>query len=75
MQKREKSIFNVKVVPNSSRNEIVSLEDGSFKVYLKVVPEKGKANMALIALFKKELGLKVSIVSGERSRKKRLRVF
>ena len=67
-------MIEVKVIANSSRNEIVLLDDGSFKVYLRVVPVKGKANMALLRLFKKELGLEVAIVSGATGRKKRLRI-
>ncbi len=55
--------------------------DADGKVYLKarvsVVPEKGKANKALIALVAKSLGVPksaVDFVSGDTSRKKILRI-
>lgn len=66
-------LLRVKVVPNSKREELVEA-DGGLKLYLKAVPEKGKANNEVIKFFKKEFGLKVEIKSGEKSRKKVLRV-
>jgi len=65
--------MKIKVIPNSSRSEIKE-ENGVTKVYLKSVPEKGKANAELIKFFKKR-GIKVEIVSGLRSRNKVLRVL
>ncbi len=66
-------LLMVKVVPNSKREELVEVE-GGLKLYLKAVPEKGKANKEVIKFFKKELSLKVEIKSGEKSREKVLRV-
>jgi uncharacterized protein (TIGR00251 family) len=66
--------FRVKVIPNSSKLELV--EDGEgLKLYLKAVPDKNKANRELVKFFKKRYDLKVEIVSGIRSRMKILRVY
>ena len=66
--------FRVKVIPNSSKLELIEEENG-LKLYLQAVPDKNKANQELIKFFKKKYGLKVEIVSGMRSREKVLRVL
>lgn len=66
--------FKIKVIPNSSRTELKETEEG-LKLYLKAVPEKGKANAEVVKFFKKEFNLKVEIKSGEKSREKVLRVI
>ncbi len=68
------NLMKIKVVPNSSRNELKEV-DGGLKLYLKAVPEKGKANKAVIKFFKKEFNLKVEIKSGEKSREKLLEII
>jgi len=70
-----KSYLIVKVLPKTSREEIVGWENDALKIRLKAVPEKGEANKALIAFLSKTLGISkqsISIVSGETSRKKKL---
>jgi uncharacterized protein (TIGR00251 family) len=70
-----KSYLIVKVLPKTSREEIVGWEGDSLKIRLKAAPEKGEANKALIAFLSKTLGISkqsISIVSGETSRKKKL---
>lgn len=43
--------LNVKAVPRSSRDEIAGVQpDGSLKVKVTAVPEKGKANAAICEL-------------------------
>ena len=64
------NLIKIKVIPNSSRTELVGN-----KLYLKAVPEKGKANKEIIKFFKKEFNLKVEIKSGERSRDKILEII
>ncbi len=59
----------IHVIPNASQEKMVE-QDGRYRVYLKASPEKGKANKALVKFLKKEHGLSVWIVSGERSRDK-----
>jgi uncharacterized protein (TIGR00251 family) len=69
--------FVVKVIPRSSRSEIVGEYDGAVKVRLASPPVDGAANAELIKLFSKALRVPksaVTIVSGETSRTKRLRV-
>ncbi|HLD72538.1 MAG TPA: DUF167 domain-containing protein [Candidatus Nanoarchaeia archaeon] len=65
--------LKIKVIPNSDRTELKE-QNGELKLYLQAQPEKGKANLAIIKFFKKELGLRVEIVSGEKRREKRLRI-
>ena len=67
------NLLHLKVIPNSSRNELKE-ENGQLKLYLHAVPEKDQANKELIKFFKKELGLKVLLKSGARSREKLLEI-
>ncbi|EPE95827.1 DUF167 domain-containing protein [Rhizobium grahamii] len=72
----------VRLTPNGGRDAIDGIEvDAEGKSRLKArvaaVPEKGKANKALIALIAKSLAVaksSVSIASGDTSRKKILRI-
>ncbi len=66
--------LSLHVTPHSSRNELVE-ENGGLKLYLHAPPEKDKANKELLKFFKKELGLRVEIVSGLRSREKVVRIL
>lgn len=74
--------LSVRLTPNGGRDSIDgSDEDAEGTRYLKMrvtaVPEDGKANKALIALLSKKLRARksaISIVSGETSRKKILRI-
>ena len=68
------SLLRIKVIPNASRTELKEV-NGSLKLYLQAVPEKGKANQAVIKFFKKEFNLKIEIKSGEKSREKVLKVI
>ncbi len=65
--------INLKVIPNSSKIELKE-ENNQLKLYLKSVPEKGKANSELIKFFKKEFNLKVKIIKGEKNRNKVIEV-
>ncbi|MBY3387787.1 DUF167 domain-containing protein [Rhizobium laguerreae] len=72
----------VRLTPNGGRDAIDGIEaDGEGEAFLKArvaaVPEKGKANKALILLIAKSLRIpksSVSLVSGETARKKILRI-
>ena len=74
--------LSVRLTPNGGRDEIDGIETGAdgevhIKVRVSDVPEKGKANKALIALLAKRLGLpksSISIISGDTARKKILRI-
>jgi uncharacterized protein len=70
--------LKVKVVPKSSRNEVVGyLPDGTLKVKIAAAPEKGKANAELRVVLAKHFGVPqrdVEIVSGETSHLKHIRI-
>ncbi|MBB4479421.1 DUF167 domain-containing protein [Rhizobium etli] len=74
--------LTVRLTPNGGRDAFDGIEtDSQGETYLKArvtaVPEKGKANKALIAHVSKSLGVaksSVSLVSGETARKKILRI-
>lgn len=64
-------------MPRSSRNQIVGKENDFFKIKLKAAPVDGAANKSLVNFLSKKLGIPkrdVDIVSGERSRKKVVRI-
>ena len=50
-------ILNVKVKPNSSKQEVESFGGGRYLVYVKSEPENNKANDEMIKLLSKELGV------------------
>lgn len=72
----------VRLTPNGGRDAINGIESGAdgevfVKARVTAVPEKGKANKALVALVAKSLKVpksSVSVISGETSRKKILRI-
>ena len=70
--------LRVKVIPRSSRSEISGqLADGTLKVKLAAVPEKGKANEELVELLAKTYGVArsaIEIVSGHSSPLKLVRI-
>ena len=62
--------LSLKVVPGSSRDEIVGWLGDSLKVNVKAPPEKGRANEAVIALLSARLGIdasSIAVVSGHAS--------
>jgi uncharacterized protein YggU (UPF0235/DUF167 family) len=75
------SLF-VRVTPNGGRDAIEGVEvrdDGSavLRVRVRAVPDKGKANAAVVAMIARALGMPksaVSVVSGETARLKTLAV-
>ena len=49
-------LFKVKITPKQPKNEFFSLlDDGTLKIRIKAVPEKGKANKELISFLGEEL--------------------
>ena len=73
----ESSTFNVHIQPRASRNEICGLHDGSLKIRLTSPPVEGAANRLCTEFLAKLLGLaksRVTIVAGEKSRHKTIRV-
>jgi uncharacterized protein (TIGR00251 family) len=66
--------FMVRVVPKSSRNEVVEfMDDGTVRIHLTAPPVEGKANRLLIEFLSELFQVKpsrVSIVAGEKSKNK-----
>lgn len=71
--------IRVKVIPKSPVTELTEvLDDGTWKIRLRAVPEKGKANQELIKFLAKETGVPkncVSIVSGATDRTKLVKIM
>ena len=68
---------SVRVHPGASREGIVVLADGSLDVRLRARAIEGQANERLVEVLADRLGLRrrdVEIVSGHRSRQKRVRI-
>lgn len=68
---------SVRVVPRAARQEIAGLRGSSLLVRLSAPPVEGAANEALVAFLADTLRVPrraVILVSGERSRDKRLRI-
>ncbi len=70
----------VKLTPKASKNAILGLEknllaESVLKVNITAVPEKGKANKALIELLAKHLGIPKSHISIIRGAKNRLKTI
>ena len=62
--------ISLKVVPGSSRDEVVGWLGDSLKVKVKAPPEKGRANEAVVALLADHLGIdptSIAVVSGHGS--------
>jgi len=81
MKKKETgSIYTeieTKIIPKSSRNEIVAGEGDIVKIKVTSPPADGKANKAVITLLSKQLNVPkrdIQIVSGEKSRNKKIRI-
>lgn len=65
--------IKVKVITRASRNAIEKLREGSFKVWVTMAPENGKANEKVTELLALEFGLpksEVRLVSGATSSQK-----
>jgi len=69
--------LNIKVLPCSSRNEIVEMPDGLLKVKLTTAPVDGQANKKLVELLSKHFNVpksEIKIVRGKTSRNKIIQI-
>ena len=69
--------IDVRVIPRAGKSDLAGTRDGALLVRLNAPPVEDAANKKLIELLARELGVAkraVTIVSGERSRQKRVRV-
>jgi uncharacterized protein len=71
-------IIRVKVIPKAAKSEVVGqMDDGTWKLKVAAVPEKGKANEAVCELLATHFKVpitRVSIVSGQTSPFKHVRI-
>ena len=54
--------LNVRVQPKASRNSVEVAEDGAIRVRVTALPDRGKANEAVVRLLSKNLGIPKSAV-------------
>ena len=69
--------LNVKVVPGSSRDQIMGWLGVALKIKVTAPPEKGKANEAVVAMLAERLGIgtdDIVVVSGHSSPSKVLSI-
>ncbi len=70
-------VITVRVIPRAGRSGVAGTRDGALLVRLKAPPVEGAANDELVEVIADILGVArraVTIVAGERSRTKRVRV-
>ena len=70
-------LIDVRVVPRAGKSGLAGMRDGALLVRLAAAPVDGAANAELIAVLAAALHLpkrSIHIVSGERSRTKRIRI-
>lgn len=77
--RRERDIFDIKIklLPRSSKEEIIGKQDDFYRVKVTAPPIEGKANKALISLLSKKLKIPkedIRLVSGRNARIKRIQV-
>jgi uncharacterized protein len=69
--------LEIRVIPRAGRSGVAGLRDGALLVKLAAAPVDGAANDELIALLARALRIPkrdITMVSGERSRTKRIRI-
>jgi len=69
--------LRVRVIPRASKSGIAGTRDGALLIRLNAPPVEGAANSELIQVISDALGVpkrSIAIVSGQRSRLKRIRV-
>jgi uncharacterized protein len=69
--------IKIKLIPRSSRNEILGREGDGYRVKVTSPPVEGMANKALIALLAEKLGVPkrdIEITGGKTSRMKTVRL-
>jgi len=69
--------FPVRLIPRSSKSEVVGEHDGALKIRISAPPVDGAANGELIRVLAKHFGVaksSVEIVAGHTSKTKRIRI-
>ena len=76
-EENDSVLFDVRVIPRSSRSEIVGEYAEALKIKIAAPPVDGAANKELIKILGKELGVtksSVRIIGGETSKNKRIKI-
>ena len=71
------TLLDIRVIPRAPRSAVAGIRDGALLVRLAAAPVDGEANDALLVLLAELLDVPrrdLTIVSGERARRKRLKV-
>lgn len=77
-QYEDSIILEVRVIPRSSKSEIVGEYDEALKVKISAPPVDGAANKELIKVLSKTFGVSkssVEIISGETSKTKQIMIY
>lgn len=67
--------INVRVTTKASKNDIRGVKNDELLISVTAVPENNKANVAIIDLISKKIGVpksKMQIISGEKNRNKKI---
>jgi len=76
LSKENKNFLEIRVKPNSSKSLITyDKEKNLIIAYLHSIPENNRANDELIKLFKKQFKIKVEIISGFKSKNKKIKIL
>ena len=70
-------VFNIRVVPRSSRCELVEIQEDALKIKITAPPVEGKANEECVKFIANKLGIRksrVAIIAGHKSKKKTIAV-
>ena len=70
------NILNIIAKPNSPKTEIIGWDENkkALRIAVAAVPDKDKANAELLKFLKKETGSKCQIISGAKSREKKIKL-
>ena len=70
-------VLEIKLIPRAGATGLAGMRDGAILIRLAAAPVEGAANLALVAFLADLLGVpkrNVAIVSGNRSRRKRVKI-
>ncbi|OGY88308.1 MAG: hypothetical protein A2458_01495 [Candidatus Kerfeldbacteria bacterium RIFOXYC2_FULL_38_9] len=73
-----KKRISVHIIPRASHNKIEQLAENEFKIWVTAIPEKNKANEALLKLLAKHLKIAKSclqIKAGHKSKNKIVKII
>jgi uncharacterized protein len=74
---RDEVILDIKLIPRAGATALAGMRDGAILIRLAAAPVAGAANRALVAFLADLLGIpkrNVVIVSGDKSRRKRVKL-